>query len=158
MALAIDGEGMHRMIPGERQSRDNDLRIFLRRDAVGRQRIADDLVVLFGVEAVLVDANAGAAGRALRDVVAEALDLVGVAVTLRVLERDQKTAGRDFVVVIIGAAPGVHIKDTVGAEGHLPRVAQIVGEHRCAKAGRQRDAAVVGGAAIAPSVRGRSVL
>ena len=86
------------MIAGERQSRDNDLRIFLRRDAVGRQRIADDLVVLFGVEAVLVDANAGAAGRALRDVVAEALDLVGVAVTLRVLERNQKTAGRDFVV------------------------------------------------------------
>jgi hypothetical protein len=68
---------MHRMIAGERQSRDNDLRIFLRRDAVGRQRIADDLVVLFSVEAVLVDANAGAAGRALRDAVAEALDLVG---------------------------------------------------------------------------------
>ena len=148
------------MIAGERQSRDDDLRIFLRRDAVGRQRIADDLVVLFSVEAVLVDANAGAAGRALRDAVAEALDLVGMAVTLRVLERDQKTAGRDFgrVVVIIGAAPGVHIQNTVGAEGHLPRMAESVGEHRCAKAGRQRDAAVVGGAAIAPSLLGRSVL
>jgi glutathione S-transferase len=53
MALAVDGERMHRMIAGERQSRDNDLRIFLRRDAVGRQRIADDLVVLFSVRPFL---------------------------------------------------------------------------------------------------------
>jgi hypothetical protein len=135
MALAVDGERMHRMIAGERQSRDNDLRIFLRRDAVGRQRIADDLVVLFSVEAVLVDANAGAAGRALRDAVAEALDLVGMAVTLRVLERDQKTAGWHFIVVIVRAAPGVHVQNAVGAEGHLPRVAEV-GEHRRAKTGR----------------------
>ena len=157
MAFVVDGERMHRMIAGERQPRDDDLRTFLRRDAIGRQRIADDLVVLFGVEAVLVDANAGAAGRALRDAVAEPLDLVGVAVTLRVLERDQKTAGRHFVVVIVGAAPGVYIQNTVGAEGHLPCVAEIVGEHRCAKAGRQRDAAIAAGAAIALPLRGRGV-
>jgi hypothetical protein len=157
MAFVVDGESMHR-IAGERQPRDDDLRTFLRRDAIGRQRIADDLVVLFGVEAVLVDANAGAAGRALRDAVAEPLDLVGMAVTLRVLERDQKTAGRHLVVVIVGAAPGVHIQNTVGAEGHLPCVAEIVGEHRRTKARRQRDAAIAAGAAIALPLRGRGVL
>ena len=70
------------MIAGERQSRDNHLRIFFRRDATRRQRIADDLVVLFGIEAILVDADAGAAGRALRDTVAESLDPVGMSVTL----------------------------------------------------------------------------
>ena len=70
------------MIAGERQAGNNDLRIFRRRDAVGRQRIADDLVVLFGVETVVVDANAGAAGRALRLTRTEALDIIGVAVAL----------------------------------------------------------------------------
>jgi hypothetical protein len=89
----------------------------------------------------------------LRDAVAEALDLVGMAVTLRVLERDQKTAGWHFIVVIVRAAPGVHVQNAVGAEGHLPRVAEIVGEHRRAKTGRQRDAAIVGGAAITLPLR-----
>ena len=69
MALGIDDERMHRMIAGERQAGEDDLRLSVRRDAVGRQRIADDLVVLLGVEAAFVDADAGAAGRALRDAV-----------------------------------------------------------------------------------------
>ena len=104
-----------------------------------------------------MDANAGAAGRAMRDAVAEPLDLVGMAVTLRVLERDQKTAGWHFIVVIVRAAPGVHVQNAVGAEGHLPRVAEIVGEHGCTKARRQRDAAIVSGAGIGP-LCGRRVL
>jgi hypothetical protein len=157
MALLIDGEGMHRMIASERQAGDDDLRIFRRHYSVGRQRIADDLVVLLGVEAAFVDANAGAAGRALRLTSPEALDPIGVTAVSRMLERDQKSTGRDFVVVIIGAAPGIHIKNAVGPERHLPGMAEIVGEHRCAKAGRQRDAAVIRGAAIGLRLGARGV-
>jgi len=69
---------MHRMIAGERQAGNNDLRIFRRRDAIGRQWIANNLVVLLGVEAAFVDADTGASGGALRLTRAETLDLVGV--------------------------------------------------------------------------------
>src|SRR4029079_14963814 len=66
MAFVIDDEGMHRMIAGERQAGNNDLRIFRRRNAIGRQWIANNLVVLLGVEAAFADADTGASGGALR--------------------------------------------------------------------------------------------
>ncbi len=150
VAIGIDDERMHRVIAGERQAGHYDLRLFARHDAVRRQGVADDLVVLLGIEAVFVDADTGAAGRSLRHAVAETLDPIGVAVALGVFERHQEAAGRRLVVMIIAAAPGVDVERAVGTEHHLAGVAEIVGENGCAEAGRQGDAASVGGAGIGP--------
>ena len=74
------------------------------------------------------------------------LDHVGSAVARIILERNKKAAGRRLVVLIIAAAPGVEVEHAVRAEYHLASMAEIVGENRGAKAGRQRDAAVIAGA------------
>ncbi|MGO9050065.1 MAG: hypothetical protein ACLQFW_24830 [Xanthobacteraceae bacterium] len=131
------------------------MRLLLRSDAIRRQRIANNLVILFGVEGVFVNANAGAACRSLRDTVAEPLDHIGAAVAL---ECNKKTAGRHFVIVIVAAAPGVDIQDAVGTEGHLAGMAKIVREDGRAEAGWKRDAAIVGGAGIGLLVRSRGAL
>ena len=107
----------------------------------------------FGVNGALVERDAGAAGRALRHAVAETLDHVGLAVALDILQRDQKAAGRRRVVMKIAAAPGVDIEHAVRRDRHVADMAEIVGEHRGAEAGRKRDAAIVAGASI-----GRSIL
>jgi hypothetical protein len=80
MPLRIDDEGMHRMIGGKRQAGDDDLRLF-RHQRIRRQRVANDLVVLFDVERAVVEADAGAAGRALLDARAEALDDIGLTIS-----------------------------------------------------------------------------
>ena len=139
---------MHGVIAGERQAGQYDLRLPVRHDAVRRQGVTDDLVVLLGIETVFVDADAGAAGRPLRHPVAETLDPIGMAVALGVFERHQEAAGRRLVVMIIAATPSVDIERAVGTEHHLAGVAEIVGENGCAEAGRQRDAASVGSAGI----------
>jgi hypothetical protein len=71
---------MHRMIGGKRQAGDDDLRLF-RHQRIRRQRVANDLVVLFDVERAVVEADAGAAGRALLDARAEALDDIGLTIS-----------------------------------------------------------------------------
>jgi len=58
---------------------------------------------------------------------------------------------RKFIAAL--AAPGVDVDHAIGRYGHLPRVTDIVGEHRRAKARRQRDPAVV---ARAGRTRGRA--
>jgi hypothetical protein len=88
------------MIAGQRQAGEYHLRSLLRRDAIRRQRIADDLVILLGIEAALVDVNAGAARGPLRDPIAETLDDIGTAGSIAVLERCKKAARRRFVVPI----------------------------------------------------------
>src|SRR5580704_9961906 len=60
--------------------------------------------------------------------------------------RIKKAAGRRLVILIIAAAPGVEVEHAVRAEYHLASMAEIVGKNRGAKAGRQRDAAVIAGA------------
>ena len=60
-----------------------------------------------------------------------------------VLQREQEPAGGRRVVAVIRTAPGVDVDHPIGRHHHLPRVTDIVGEHRCAKAGRQRDPAIV---------------
>jgi hypothetical protein len=131
------------------------LRLFVRHDAIRRQRVADDLVVLLGIKAAIVDADAGAAGRSLRHTVAEALDHVGAAFAVIVFERDEEAAGRRPVILIVAAAPGVDVKHAVRIERHLPGVAEIVGEHGGAEIGRQRNAAIVADAGVARILRHR---
>ena len=145
MALRIDDEGMHRMIAGERQARKDDLRRSLRHVGIRRHGIADDLVVLFGIERAVVEADARSARGALRDAIAETLDHIGAAVALAVLERDQKAAGRRRVVMIVAAAPGVDIEHAVRRDDHVADMADIVGEDRRAEARGKREAGIVAG-------------
>ena len=67
IARRVDREGMHRMIAGQRQSRDDGLRRPGRRDRrPAGKRVAHDAVVGLGIEIALVDRDAGAALVALR--------------------------------------------------------------------------------------------
>ena len=146
VAVGVDDERMHRVVAGQRQAGDNNLRGFRRHDRVALQRIADDLVILFRVKPAIIKVDAGAPGGALRHAWPKTLDHVGSAVAGVVLERNKKAAGRRLVILIIAAAPGVEVEHAVRAEYHLASMAEIVGKNRGAKAGRQRDPAVIAGA------------
>jgi hypothetical protein len=91
----------------------------------------------------MVERDAGSAGIAAFRTGTEADDDVGAAVTGGVLQGEQEPAGGRRVVAVIRTAPGVDVDDPIGRHHHLPGVTDIVGKHRCAKAGRQRDPAVV---------------
>ena len=78
------------MIAGERQAGKYDLRLLLGSNAIGRQRKADNLVILLGIETALVDADASTARGALRNSIAEALDHIGAPRTFAVLESTRK--------------------------------------------------------------------
>jgi hypothetical protein len=82
------------MVTGQRQAGDNGGRRCGRRDLADGELVADDAVVDLGIQTVVVERNAGAAVAAGRWSLAEALNDVGVAVSMRVLERDQEAAGR----------------------------------------------------------------
>src|SRR5512136_1316511 len=66
----------------------------------------------------------------------------GPAGTLRILERDEEAARRRSVVVVIDAAPRVHIDGAVRRHDHLPRMPDVVGEYSSAKSLWHRDAAI----------------
>ena len=148
VSFLIDDERMHRVVAGERQARENDLGFLVRRDGSRGQRIADDLVVLFGIEPAVIEGDASAARRALRDTIAKALDHIRMAVAFAILQRHQKTAGRRLVVAIIAAAPSVDVEHTVRRKHHVTGVPEIVGENGCAEASGKRDASVIAGAGV----------
>ena len=135
------------MIAGERQAGDDGFRLALGYDLIVSQRVADDAIVDLGEETALVEADAGAAMAAGRDGLAEAGDHVGMSVALGVPERDQKTARRRFIVLIIDAAPGVDVDGAVRRDGEMAGMAEIVGEDRRAEAGGQGNAATIARAA-----------
>ena len=146
IALRIDDEGMHGVIAGQRQPRDDDLRLRFRDDRTVGDRVTKDFVVLLGIDRALVERDTAAASRSLRHPVAEALDDIGLAIVLRVLERQHEAAGRRRVIAKIATAPGVDVKHAVRSEGHMPDVTDIVGEDRRAKTRRERDTRIRAGA------------
>src|SRR4249920_2696296 len=110
---------MHRMIAGKRQAGKDNLRRPVWYDGIRRQGIADDLVILFGVKGAVVEGNARAARGTLRNSVTEALDHIGAARALRVLERHQKAARWWRVIMVIAAAPGVDVERAIGRDDHM---------------------------------------
>src|ERR1700760_4770759 len=109
MTLRVDREWVHRMVAGERQRRDDDLRRRSRSDHSRRQRITHDAIVYFGVKRTVIEGDAGAAATALGEAVPEAKMHVGMSTSLCVLERHEETAWRRGIVTVIAAAPGIHI-------------------------------------------------
>ena len=73
-----------------------------RHQRICQQRVANNLFVLFDVERAVVEADAGAAGRALLDARAETFDDIGITISFVVLERDQKATRRRGVLCSSG--------------------------------------------------------
>jgi hypothetical protein len=137
LAFVVDGEGVHGMVAGERQPRDDGLgRIGGHRTGL-RQPVAHDAVVYLGIERAAIDRDAGPAGRALRRRVAEAADHIGFAVPVGIFQGNQKSARRGFVVAVIETAPRVDVDDAVAADSHVPGVTQLVGKDGGAEPRRQ---------------------
>ena len=88
VALAVDDEGMHRVIAGERQARHDDGRWCGGCPLARGESVSEDAAVLLGVQRAVVECDAGAAGAARLRRLAEALDEVGVAVALGVFQGD----------------------------------------------------------------------
>src|SRR6476661_10447630 len=93
---------MHRVITTQRQARDDDLRRALRYQGSRRQCEAHDAVIHLRVERVVIERDAGAAGAALGDAVAEALDEVGMAAAAGVAQRDEEATGWQLVHMPVG--------------------------------------------------------
>jgi len=134
---------MHRVIAGERQAGYHDLGLLAWHNGVGRQGVARDAVVRFGVERSVIERDPGAARIAGLRARTEAADHVGVALAGGVLQGHQKSAGHWRDVAIVAAAPGIHVDHAVRGDGHLPGMADMVGEDCRAEARRERDAAIV---------------
>ena len=130
------------MIAGDGHAAEDRLGLAGRRDLAVLQGIAHDAVVDLGVEAVLVDRDAGAAVPALGKGLTETLDLIGFPLTLISLQRDKEAAIWRRIVVVVDTAPGIHEHRAVRRHGHLARMADLVGKDRCAEALGQRDSAV----------------
>ena len=147
MAFRIDRKRMHGVIAGQRQIGDHDCRRLCRHSRVRRQGIAEDFVVLLGVDGALVEGYARTTGSALPLAVTETLDHVGTPVPLAILERHEEAAVGWSVVSVIAAAPRIDVEDAIGRNDHVADVSEIVGEDRRAKPGWERYAAVIGRAA-----------
>src|SRR5207248_10304237 len=72
----------------------------------------------------------------------EARNLPRFAGALRIFERDEEATRRRGVVVVIDAAPRVHIDGAVRRHDHLPRMPDVVGEYSGAKSLWQRNAGI----------------
>jgi hypothetical protein len=142
-ALRIDRERVHRMVAGQGQPRNHNLRGAGRRDHARRQGITHDAIVHLRVKRPAVERDACAARTAGRHAVAEANLDVGPSVAIGVLERDQETAGRRRVITVVAPAPGVDVDHPVRGNDEVSSMADIVREDGRAKPGRQRDPAVV---------------
>src|SRR5690348_14920376 len=100
---------MHGMLAGDRHAAQDRLRLALRRHLSVLQLISNDLVVELGVEPILVEKDAGAALSAFGESRSETNVQVSMASALRVLERDQESAGVGLVIAVVAAAPGIDI-------------------------------------------------
>jgi len=80
---------------------------------------------------------------------AEPFNDVGVAVAMRVFQRDDEAARWNGAVIVVDAAPRVDIERSIRRERHLAGMANIVGEDRGAeavgKSNTGRVAVAVGG-------------
>jgi hypothetical protein len=144
VAGLIDDEGMHRVIAGQRQAGDDDFRWRCGHDVAVVEPVADDAIVLLDVEGTAVNADTGAARGTVLDAGTEAADDVGLAVALRVPERDDEAAGRQHLVRVVAAAPRVDVDGAVRRHGEMAGVAEMIREHGGAEAGWQRQAGVAG--------------
>ena len=85
---------------------------------------------------------------AVRGTAAKALYDVGVPIPLGVLKGEEEPARRRLVVSVIAAAPCIDINNSVRGDDKVPCMANIVREHGCAKAARQRDPPIVARAGL----------
>ena len=104
VALGVDDEGVHRMVAGERQPGNDDIRVPAWRDRTRRQRIAHDSVVRLRVERALIERDSRATGIAALGSRTEATDHVGMTVAFGILERHQESPGGRFVVSVVASA------------------------------------------------------
>src|SRR3984893_12690671 len=153
--LDIDLERVHRVIAGKRQSRDDHLGRIMWCNSLRRQRITNDAVVCFRVKRAIIERDSSATGIPAFSAGTETDDHISPAVAGRIFQGNQESAGGRFVVAVIAATPAVDIEHAVGGHDHLPSVTDVVGEHRCTKAGGQGDRAVV--ARAGPCSRDRAV-
>ena len=138
--MRVDGEGMHRVIAGDRYAAHNRLGFTRWRHLAVLQFVANDLVVDLRVEPILVEPDTGAAMRAIGEGRTEADVDVSLARAFRILERDQKTALVRGVVVVIDAAPGVDIDSAVRRHRKLAGVTDLVGKDcRAESAGKAQS-------------------
>jgi hypothetical protein len=142
-ALRIDPERVHRVIAGKRQSGDDHLGQGARCDCPRLQGVTNDAIVRLRIKCAFIKCDPGAAGIAAFPARTETDNHVGASIAGGVLQSEKEAAGGRRVVAVIGPAPGVDVDHPIRRHHHLPRVADIVGEHRCAKAWRQRDPTVV---------------
>ncbi len=137
IAHTIDRHRVHRMVAGQRQAGDDGVRLAGRSDTVIRQLIAYDLVVRFGIHIAVMHPDPGAAMVSLIGGRAETHDFGRRPVRICGAHRDQEPALGNRVVVVISAAPGIGIDDTVGGHGKMARMSQMVGKDAGVKTGRQ---------------------
>ena len=137
---------MHRVIAGDRHAAQNRLGLARRRNLAVLQFVANDLVVDLGVEPILVEPDAGAAVRALREGRTEADIDVSLARAFRIFESDQEAALVRRVVAVIDAAPGVDIDGAVGRHRKLAGVTDLVGKDCRAESTRKAQSGIALGA------------
>src|SRR6185437_190823 len=92
VSFAINNERVHGMVAAQRQSRDDRFSGTQRGDRVRRERITQNLVVEFGVNGILIEADPDPSGTATLEGGAETLDHVSFARARFILKRDQKSA------------------------------------------------------------------
>src|SRR5262245_6819536 len=134
---------MHGMIATLRQTGEHSFRFALRHGIALRQRKAQHIIILLGIERAVVQRNAGTARGLLWHASTEALHHFRLAIAILVLQRDEESPIRYFVETEVLATPGVHIHRAIGAHRHVPRVTDVVGEDRGAEARRQRQPTTV---------------
>src|SRR5262245_24806950 len=83
--------------------------------------------------------------RALREGRAESLVHVGLTGALCVLQRDQEAGLMRRIIVIVDAAPGIHIDGAVRRYRKLPRMPNIVGKNRRAESVGQAQPGIASG-------------
>jgi hypothetical protein len=99
-----------------------------RRDLSLFQWVPVDPVIDFGIKPGLVECDARAAVTAFGNCRAEALDDVGASRSIRVFERHEEAVRRNTVIVVIDAAPRIHVDGAVFRHDKLAGVTEFVGE------------------------------
>src|SRR6478672_12817927 len=104
-------------------------------NSLRRQGITNDAIVRFRVKRAIIERDSSATGVSAFSAGTKTDDHISAAVAGRSFQGNQESAGGRFVVAVIAATPGVDIEHAVAGHDHLPSVADVVGEHRCTKAG-----------------------